>query len=194
MRVGIFGGSFNPVHNGHLRLAFCAMSELNLRKVIFVPSHITPLKNGEELLPWRLRVLLLRSVLKGRPGFELSLCEIRRKGLSYTVDTLKFFKKKLGRDAVLFFLAGADTAATLKRWKSWDEVTRLCRFVMMARPGFPRRRLPKGVYTMPLDALPVSSTEVRRRLDQGKTIRGLVPPEVGRILAAYRKKERKKLS
>ena len=187
MRIGIFGGSFNPIHNGHLRLAREAMNELNLEKVIFVPSYQTPLKK-ETLLPSSLRVRLLKAALKSCPAFSISLCEIERKGASFTVDTLKYFKKKFGEDSALFFLSGADTVKNIRHWKSFDEVLRLCRFIVMTRPGYPIKRAPEPVSWVVLDALPISSSEIRRRLNRGGSVTKLVPKGVGPILFNYFKK------
>src|SRR3989338_7183715 len=125
MRVGIFGGSFSPIHNGHLRLALRAYSELNLDRVIFVPSFLTPLKT-QHLLPAAFRVRLLRWVIKLYPFFSISLCEIKRGAVSYTVDTLRFFKKRFGPKTELYFLCGKDALKTIPRWKSFDKIVRLC--------------------------------------------------------------------
>ena len=185
MRIGIFGGSFNPVHEGHLKLAREAMSELNLDRVVFVPSCRSPLKAGQDLLPEALRIALLKKAIRGIPGFGLWLCEIRRKGLSYTVDTLKVFKKRFGSRATLYFLAGADVSRDLRRWKSFPEILKLCRFVVMTRPGYRPSRLPKGVLSMPMEALDVSSTGVRSRLRRGRAIEGLVPRGTAPLLRRY---------
>ena len=137
MRIGIFGGSFDPVHRGHLKLAQAALSELNLDKIIFVPCRQNPLKVGAQravpLLSAETRIRLLRAAVKRySPRFSVSLCEIRRQGPSYTVDTLRYFKKCYPK-AVLYFLSGADVLKDLRNWRSFGEVARLshgayCRF------------------------------------------------------------------
>ncbi|OGW80954.1 MAG: nicotinate (nicotinamide) nucleotide adenylyltransferase [Omnitrophica bacterium RIFCSPHIGHO2_02_FULL_51_18] len=165
MRIGIFGGSFNPVHEGHLALAKAAMSELNLNRVIFVPSYKTPLKAKEGLRPAPLRVRLLKRAIRRQPFFSVSLCEILRQGESFTVDTLRYFKKKFGRQTVLYFLTGADNLNTLPRWKSVKEIFRLCRFVVMTRPGYKlRQNTRRPVLYVPFAALEVSSTALRKQL------------------------------
>ena len=186
MRIGIFGGSFNPVHNGHLRLAECALEELNLGRVIFVPSYQTPLKM-ETLLPASLRVDLLKIALKKYPRFSISLCELRRQGLSFTVDTLKFFKKKFGKKTTLYFLTGADTLKDLSRWKSLDVVLTLSRFVVMTRSGFSlgQKKPPRGVSFLALDALPISSSDVRKRLSRGRTVSHWMPRGSAALLSRY---------
>lgn len=168
MRIGIFGGSFSPVHAGHLKLAQAALSELNLDRVIFVPAKENPLK-GEPALPEKVRIRLLRAALKKVACFELSLCELRRGGASYTVDTLRYFKKKY-KSATLYFLAGADSAQSLTRWKAWSEIPKLCRFVILSRPGYRVKKLPAGVLHLPFDAVDISSTKLRNSI-QPKTRR-----------------------
>ncbi len=189
MRIGIFGGSFNPVHHGHLKLAERAVEELNLDRVIFVPSYQTPLKT-EALFPASLRVKLLQIALKKYSRFSVSSCEIRRKGLSFTVDTLKFFKKKFGKKTTLYFLAGADTLKRLSRWKSLKTVLALCRFVVMTRPGssLGQTRPPNGVSFLTLDALPISSSDIRKRLSQGKPVSRWMPREAAALLSQDLKK------
>ena len=197
-KIGVFGGSFNPVHNGHLHLAEFALSEFNLDKVYFVPSHRTPMKKGD-LLPVPVRLRCLREALRGKKRFAVSDEEVRRGGTSYTVDTLRAFKKKFGKGATLYFLAGADNAKNLSRWKSPAEVLKLCRFTILTRPGssMDARRLPAGtclpdrqgqVLQAAFPALDVSSSQVRRRLKAGRDLKGLVPPRVERILRSKLKK------
>lgn len=190
MRIGIFGGSFNPVHRGHLKLAREALSELNLNHVFFVPARVAPLKTASDLLPDELRVNLLRSALSGEPGFSVSECEIRREGLSFTVDTLRFFKKRGGKTDVLYFLAGGDVLKDFGRWKSPAEVLRLCRFTVMTRPGYAPSALPDGVLWQPFDALPISSTAIRQRLRRGLSVSHLVPRGTEKALTGFYKKRK----
>ena len=162
MRIGILGGSFDPVHQGHLKLAQAAVSELNLNKVIFVPANQNPLKRAPSRSQSRVRALR-SAVKKTSPRFSVSLCELGRKGPSYTVDTLSHFKKRYPKDT-LYFLSGADTIKQLPRWKSFDKIQKLARFVVMSRPGYRLSKAPKGVLTIPFDAVNISSTEVRDRI------------------------------
>lgn len=162
MRIGIFGGSFNPVHEGHLALAKAALSELNLDRVIFVPSYKTPLKKKESLWPVEHRVRHLKRALRRIPFFSISLCEIQRKTESFTVDTLRFFKAKFGKKTALYFLTGADNLKTLARWKSVDRIFKLCRFVVMTRPGHRLGKMIRWpVLVVPFEALEASSTAIR---------------------------------
>jgi nicotinate-nucleotide adenylyltransferase len=184
-RIGLLGGSFNPVHNGHLKLAREAMAELNLDRVIFVPSYLTPLKNSGPLLPPGLRVRLLRIALKHCSRFSISLCEMRRRGVSYTVDTLKFFRRKFGRGAVLYFLTGADALKNFARWKSPRQILKLCRPVAVTRPGYTLEKVPQGVLRLPMTPFSVSSSDIRRRLKKNGSIRSLVPRGTETILKKY---------
>lgn len=187
-RVGIFGGSFNPVHNGHLRLADFARSEFNLEKVYFVPSNRTPLKDPAGLLPAALRLACLKRALRGKKHFALSTRELKRGGTSYTVDTLKEFRRQLGPGATLYFLAGADNAWDFSRWKSPRKVLKLCRFTILSRLGAARIQTPPGVLWAPFPALDISSSEVRRRLASGAALKGLVPSGVERELKNFKRK------
>jgi nicotinate-nucleotide adenylyltransferase len=189
LRVGIFGGSFNPVHRGHMRLAHAALSELDLNKLIFVPAGRPAFREKGALLPAALRVKLLKRAIRGERRFEVSACEMNRPGASYTVDTIKHFKKKFGAEATLYFLCGADTLRHFSRWKSPAEVLKLCRLVAATRPGHRPGRLPKGAFFMPFEALRVSSTGIRRRLRRGESVARLVPPGTEKILkAAFRER------
>ncbi len=191
MRIGIFGGSFNPVHNGHLKLAAHAFSELNLDRLIFVPSFHTPLKEKENLLPAGMRLRLLRAAVKKYPGFFVSDCEVRRGGKSFTVETLRFFKKKFGKDATLFFLTGADVLDNLSRWKSLDKVLELSRFVVASRPGAVFKKTNAPVLWMPFEALDISASDIRKRLETKRDIHSLVPSGTAKILQNYYRKRGK---
>lgn len=180
-RVGIFGGSFSPVHRGHLRLAEEARAELGLDRVYFVPTARTPLKDPRKLLPAALRLRLLRKTLKGERRFAVSRIEIDRGGTSYTVDTLAAFRRKLGRSTVLYLLCGADALRSFGKWKDPEGILRASRVVALSRPG---SRLPVDgrLIRLPMRALDVSSTRVRAGLREGRVDARLVVPEVARLL------------
>ena len=189
MRIGIFGGSFNPIHQGHLKLARYAMNELNLNKVFFVPSCQTPLKSAKELLPIHVRVSLLKEAIRKEPAFALSLCEIQRKGLSFTVDTLEYFRKKFPKNTVLYFLCGGDAPKNFKKWKEANRLTKLARFVVMTRPGYSVRSLPKGMMYLPMEPVPVSSTLIRGRMERKQSLKGLVPKRLEARMLSIRIKK-----
>ena len=185
MRLGIFGGSFNPVHRGHLRLAQFAFSELNLDRLYFVPSCETPLKSDRDLLPAPLRVKLLEKTLKAYPHLLVSTCEMERGGKSYTVDTLRYFHKQSGKDGQLYFLTGMDSLQNIEQWKSPETIFELCRFVAATRPGYAWRRTKYPVIQMPFEALSISSSEIRNRLRKDKPLEGLVPAGIEADLKKY---------
>jgi nicotinate-nucleotide adenylyltransferase len=168
LRIGIFGGSFNPVHEGHLKLALEAFSELNLDKVIFVPSFQSPFKTRHDMMPEAVRLRLLKDAVSAYPFFEVSSCELDREGVSYTVDTLKFFRKKYGKDAFLYFLAGADVLKGIDRWKSLDQILKLCRFVILNRAGCPMPKNDQRFLYLSLDSPDISSTAIRKALNKGR--------------------------
>lgn len=190
-RIGIFGGSFNPVHRGHLALAQHARQELGLRKVIFVPSYHTPLKRSEDLLSAPLRWRCLQAAIRSHRGFEASRYEISRRRMVFTVETLAHFRRRFGRSCQLYFLVGADSARHLSRWKSPDKVLQLCRFVVCSRPGYRTVKARPGMVFLPFPALDISSSEVRRRLASGGRLKGLVDPSVERILSRRQRKVRR---
>ena len=168
MKIGIFGGSFDPVHQGHLAVAGYALSELNLDKIYFVPAYQNPLKSRERIVHGRpqgsplRRISELRKAIQHNPKFFVSDIELKRKGLSYTIDTLKYFKKKFHGHA-LYFLAGADQLRNFSRWKSPEEVLKLCRFTLFTRPGTPLRAKDKRFLLVPMPPVDISSTEIRRK-------------------------------
>ena len=190
MKIGIFGGSFNPVHQGHILLAKTALSELNLDKVIFVPSFQTPLKKTVLFLPTEERVRGLNAAIRKHKRFELSDWEIKRGRLTYTIETLKHFRRLYAPKASLYFLAGADTLKNLSRWKSIDSVLKLCRFCVFSRPGY---KLSKGISSricwVPMEAMDVSATDLRRRVLSGLSVDGLLPQETKPLFAKWLKGE-----
>ena len=163
MRIGILGGSFDPVHAGHLKIAAYAHEELNLDRVIFVPVGKNPLKKNPRQLTDASRLSLLRKALKRFPAFSVSDHEIKKPGPSYTVDTLVHFRKKFGAGTRLYFLSGADTVRDFSRWKSPAKVLKLCRFVVMTRPGSKMRTADGRFLWLPMPPLRVSSTQIRKK-------------------------------
>jgi len=178
VKLGILGGSFNPVHLAHLVIAERAAEAAALDRVLFVPAAVSPLKSGRDLAPAADRWAMLKLAIRGNPLFRASDLEIRRGGVSYTIDTLRELRRRTG--AELHVVLGADAARLLPRWKSIDAVKRLARFVIVSRPGHRvRPGLPKGhIVEVPL--LEISSTEIRERVRRGLSIRYLVPGPVER--------------
>ena len=186
MRVGILGGTFNPIHHGHLILAEEARAAFELDRCLFIPNHLPPHKEEPSLAPAEHRLAMVRLAVAGAPAFEASELEIARGGRSYTVETLEALRTQHGPEAELFFLAGSDSCQTLEHWKAIDRVLALCQFVIAHRPGYQVQRPKPGVRTLEIPALDISSTAIRQRLQEGRTIRYLVPEPVREYILQHR--------
>lgn len=183
-QIGILGGTFNPIHDGHIYIALRALGELDLRKVIFVPAYIPPHKKIHGNAKTKDRIKMLRLALRGRKKFALSLYEINKKERSYSIKTAKFLKKKLGKKTKLFFLIGADSLSGLKKWKDFSNLSKLVQFVVISRPGFMVKNAPAGVIKINAHGKNVSSTEIRRKISKGQAPKGLVPGVVSLYIKA----------
>ncbi len=187
MRLGIFGGSFDPPHVGHLLAASDAYDELRLDQLIFVPTALQPLKQGHLVASPEQRLALTHFAVDGDPRFSVSAIEIERKGLSYTVDTLTTFAERYP-DAERFFLIGADAFSTFPQWREPARIASLARIAVMQRTGDDAVAVPPGIpaaavlrlHTRRVD---VSSTEIRARVQQGRPIRGFVAAAVADFIA-----------
>jgi len=198
MRIGIFGGSFDPVHLGHLRLADCCWRQSRLDRVEFVPAAQQPLKPHGPVASEADRVAMLRLALADRPEFGVSTIEVDRGGVSYTVDTLREIRARQP-EATLFFLMGADSLADFPQWRDPEAICRLAtplvvRRVGAAEPDFsalrplvPAARLEEiRAAQVEMPATPISSSQIRRLIDEGGDWQSLVPPEVAEYIAERR--------
>jgi len=182
MRIGVLGGTFDPVHIGHLILAEEAVNQFGLDRLIFVPTNQPPHKDYSPLADAEDRFMMVKLAVEGNPSFDVSRIEIDRPGKSYSVETLKRLKEEYGSDAEIFLLTGSDSLEELSSWREIDEVLRLCRFVVASRPGYSFKDLPPGAESISITPVNVSSTEIRRRIKQGKSIRELVPDKVRKYI------------
>jgi nicotinate-nucleotide adenylyltransferase len=187
MRLGLYGGSFDPVHLGHLLVAQAAREELGLDKVVFIPAAQSPFKPDHPPTPAEVRVRLLRLALQGLAWTELDLQEVQRSGISYTVDTLRTYAGRFPGDD-LFYLIGADNASLLPKWRNAAELARLARFVVIPRPGADAPVLPEPFRGAALRGFPlgVSSSQIRARTKAGLSIQFLVPSAVAEAIATNR--------
>jgi nicotinate-nucleotide adenylyltransferase len=186
-RIGIYGGSFDPVHNAHLLVAQAAIEELQLDRLIFVPAAQSPFKPESAPAPAKQRLGLLRLALAGHPELSIDDTEIRRGGVSYTIDTVRELQgRHLG--AELCYLIGADHVASLPKWKAAEELANSIQFVMVPRPGLPSVAWPPPFRGVALRGFPmgVSSSEIRDRVRTGKRIDLLVPPAVAEAITNNR--------
>ncbi|MFH1779046.1 MAG: nicotinate-nucleotide adenylyltransferase [Candidatus Omnitrophota bacterium] len=184
MRIGILGGTFNPIHLGHLVLAEEAKEKLNLDKIIFVPAYIPPHKKGEAIAEASDRLKMVELAIKGNPYFETSTFEMDAKATSYSVETLKGFKKRYGEDTKLFFITGADSLGELFSWKELDEIFKLSQFIVANRPGYDIANVPKEIEAVTITSLEISSSQIRRKIRENKSIRYLVPESVREYIIA----------
>ncbi|MFH0772231.1 MAG: nicotinate-nucleotide adenylyltransferase [Candidatus Omnitrophota bacterium] len=186
MRIGLLGGTFNPVHTGHLVLGEEAREKLNLDKVIFIPAYVPPHKKEDELADANDRFKMVELATRGNPYFEISSFEMDSKATSYSVETLKAFKSKYGETAKLFFITGADSLGELFSWKELDRIFKLSHFIVANRPGYEIANVPSGVDVVTITSLEISSSQIRRKVKEGKSIRYLVPEPVREYVIARR--------
>lgn len=192
-RIGILGGTFNPVHNGHLAIAREALRRFRLDRVIFIPVALPPHKSSADLAPAWSRLAMLRLALRGKRRYSLSGMEIARGGKSYTVRTVRELRRRFPR-AEFHLIIGADNLKTIASWKRIGELVRRVGFIVVRRPGHPLRGMtgenaawarrilgPGGGNVLEL-AIPVSSSGIRERARRGLSLRGMVPPPVARYL------------
>lgn len=173
-RIGILGGTFDPTHNGHIYLAKKVCQKLRLDKVIFIPTYLPPHKKGVKVTPARHRFNMLRLAIHGDKKFKISDMEIRRRGRSYSVETLRRLRKKYGARAELFFITGSDSLKELGKWKRLEEILKLCKFVVAERPGFNAGKIQKEFIFLKINAKDISATNIRNRAKIGKALTGAV--------------------
>lgn len=182
MRLGIFGGTFNPIHWGHLLLAETARETLALDRVVFIPTSKPPHKSARDLLPGEVRLQLITLAIQGHPAFVASDIELQRPGVSYSIDTVRILHQRLPQ-AKLFLIVGADMFGV--RWVSWKEIAALCTVVVAHRPGARAIRREAGVRWLPMPQVEIASSDIRARLRNGRSIRYLVPSAVERYLRTH---------
>jgi len=182
-KIGLYGGSFNPVHLGHLLVAQAALEELSLNWLSFIPAAQSPFKPDATLAPPRDRLRLLRLALAGYPQYSIDDQEIRRGGISYSVLTVRDYALR-HPGARLYYLIGADHAPFLPKWREAQELAQRAEFVVIPRPGTPDQPLPNPFRGRQLRGFPlrVSSSEIRERVRQGRPIDLLVGPAVAEAI------------
>ena len=198
MRLGVMGGTFDPIHIGHLVAADEARCQFRLDKVVFVPSARPPHKTGVRHSPAADRLQMVRIAIRGNPFLDVSDVELEREGLSYTIDTLRAMRRLYGSGVKLFFITGADAILEILTWKDPEELLAESSFIAATRPGFPleslRHALPEktsrgtdpleSVYSMEIPALAISSTDIRERAASGRPFRYMVPQGVWEYIEA----------
>ncbi len=194
-KYGIYGGSFDPIHIGHVALADSAVRECGLDKLIFMPAYISPFKQDRHVTDGRDRCRMIETVLKTNSAFCLSRYELNKEGPSYTIETLRHWEKLLDGD--LYFILGFDSAVQVDKWFEGEEILRNYHLVTARRPDtdyvegikiIESFREKYGAVITVLDMLPVdaSSTEIRNLIKEGRHLTGLVPPGVEEYIIEHK--------
>jgi nicotinate-nucleotide adenylyltransferase len=183
--IGLFGGSFDPVHLGHLIVARVAQETLGLDELRFLPAREQPFKRGRHAAPAGDRAVMLELAIAGSPGFGLERAELDRPAPSYTVDTLEALRAREPA-ARLTLLLGADAAAELSAWHRAADLPNLARIVVFGRPGNPVPASPLIAGTIEVPAVDISATEIRRRVRAGLPVRYWVPDAVAEYIVRHR--------
>lgn len=188
-RIGICGGTFDPIHNGHLIIAEAVRENMNLDKIIFIPSGMPPHKDNLRVTDAEHRFNMVYKAVSTNPYFEASRMEIDRQGYTYTIDTITQLQDVHGEFARFFFIIGADVIPELLTWKNYNRLFKICEFISVLRPGFDSEKFQKGVnhlemqynasiHTVNVPLIEISSTEIRSRVQNSRTIKYLVPESV----------------
>lgn len=182
-RIGMFGGSFDPVHCGHLLVAQAACEELGLSRLYFIPAAQSPFKPDLIPAPAGERLRLLRLALAGQPAYEIDEQEICRGGVSFTIDTVRDCARRFPQSE-FFYLIGGDHVRQLPQWREAEELARLLHFVVVPRPGenLPADQPPFRVRVLKGFPLAISSSQIRARVRAGQPLDGLVPPAVAEAI------------
>jgi len=159
---------------------------LTLRKIIFIPAYIPPHKPDTRISSGTHRRNMVKLAIARSKKFELSDIELKRKGRSYSVDTLRQLKRRYGKRAQLFFTTGSDSLKDIDKWRDIEEILKLCTFVVVKRPGFSMRNIDPRFLSLDIKARDVSSSDIRKRLKQSKPIASLVPLSTKRYIEQHR--------
>lgn len=192
-RIGISGGTFDPIHYGHLIIAEDVREKFKLDKVIFIPTGAPPHKDNTKVSDPEHRYNMVCAAISTNPHFEASRIEIERPGYTYTIDTLIELRQLLGANSRLFFITGADVIPELLTWKKYEQVFELCEFIAVLRPGYTREEFINEVkylkktykaviHIVEAPLIGISSTTIRERVKEHRTIKYLVPEEVEKYI------------
>jgi len=191
--LGVLGGTFDPIHHGHLVAAQEAWWQLGLEKVLFLPAGLPPHKRGRRISAAAHRLRMAELAIAGKPHFAVSRVDLERQGPSFTLDTLLLLRKEVGPEEALFFIEGADSLADILKWHEPQGILELCELAVVRRPGVTidlaklEVRLPgltSKVHWIEMPWLDISSSDVRARVKQGKPISYLVPDRVEEYVSA----------
>ncbi len=193
-RIGILGGTFNPIHLGHLMIAEMALEAFNLNRVIFVPAKEPPHKEAD-VIEAKYRLEMVHAAVLDNPNFLVSDVEMKREGKSYTIDTVRYFYNTYGPTTEFFFIAGTDTIQNLPTWKYIEELLDMCEFIGAIRPGatedigesiewFGQRG--SRIHILEVPEIKLSATDLRYRLRQGLSTRYMLPRSVYQYIKRHK--------
>ena len=192
MKTGVLGGTFDPIHNGHLGIAGVACRQLGLEQVLFVPAREPWLKGDRGIAPSLHRVEMIKLAILSDSRYNISYVDLEREGPSYTVDTLSDLRRELGSDAELYFILGMDALEGLAGWREPNRIVDMCHLVVARRPGVAMidlKALEAGlpgisekIVVIDNELYDVNSTEIRQRVAAGRSIEGLAPDAVARYI------------
>jgi nicotinate-nucleotide adenylyltransferase len=181
-RIGLFGGTFDPVHHGHLIIAQTVLERAHLDRMVFIPSACPPHKGQEVMFDAPARRTFLTLAVCGHPRFSVSDIELQRRGISYTIDTIRELKLRLSSGAELFFLVGMDNLYEIETWKDPRGILEQCTVLVAERACPDDREIPgwlaDRIERIPTPIIDISSSDIRMRIREGKSIRYLVPEAV----------------
>ena len=176
-KIAIYGGTFDPIHHGHLIVAREALERLGAEEVIFIPARVSPLRKTAPVARDEIRLLMIQAAIKNEPGFAVDDCELRRPPPSYTIDTIEQIRQLKG-DATVYCLVGEDNVDRLTKWRRFANLEKMVRFVVLDRSG----QRPHHAYPVIRRKIDISATEIRKRVATGRSIRYFVPPAVEEII------------
>lgn len=193
-RIGILGGTFNPIHLGHLMIAEMALEAFNLNRVIFVPAKEPPHKEAD-VIEAKYRLEMVHAAVLDNPNFLVSDVEMKREGKSYTIDTVRYFYNTYGPTTEFFFIAGTDTVQNLPTWKYIEELLDMCEFIGAIRPGatedigeiiewFGQRG--SRIHILEVPEIKLSATDLRYRLREGLSTRYMLPRSVYQYIKRHK--------
>ena len=188
-KIGLMGGTFDPIHTGHLLTAEAVREQFGLQRVIFIPAAQPPHKQGRKVAPAYDRLVMTEIAVAGNPCFGVSRIELQRSGPSYSVDTLRELQQAHGQEAEFYFITGADAINELSTWHEAQHLLEICHFIAATRQGcvldlkrlrqeFGESLVSSHIHELPTPELEISSTDIRKRVQEGRSIKYLVTAAV----------------
>ncbi len=176
-KIAIYGGTFDPIHHGHLIVAREALERLGAEEVIFIPARLSPFRKTAPVAKDEIRLWMIQAAIEAEPGFAVDDCELRRPWPSYTIDTVEQIRQR-NADATIYCLIGEDNVDKLTKWRRFADLEKMVRFVVLDRSG----QQPRHAYPVIRRKIDISATEIRKRVATGRSIRYFVPPAVEEII------------